>query len=114
MKRNDFECLNSMIETARAAIELLGDRQISDLEDERRITLSLLKSLEMIGHYGSLVSRDCRDACEPVPWKKLIAMKNNMVHAYWDIDRGWIWETVKNDLPELIKALEIVLQPKTK
>jgi len=36
-------------------------------------------------------------------------MRNRLVHAYFDIDLDRVWDTVVDDLPELIAVLEVVL-----
>ena len=63
----------------------------------------------MIAENGAKVTRECRDGCEPIPWEQIIEMKRQVVHTYWDIDRDWIWERVEEEMPTLIKALEIIL-----
>jgi uncharacterized protein with HEPN domain len=40
-----------------------------------------------------------------VPWKKLRGMRNRMTHGYFDTNLDIVWETVKNALPELERAL---------
>jgi len=39
----------------------------------------------------------------------IVAMRNRLVHAYFDIDLDRVWETVTDDLPELAAKLEDVL-----
>jgi uncharacterized protein with HEPN domain len=40
-----------------------------------------------------------------IPWKKLRGMRNRMTHGYFDTNLDIVWETVKNALPELERAL---------
>ncbi len=106
MERNDEERLTHMLEAAKDAVGFLKDKTRDDLDRDKQLTLSLLKSLEMIGEAASKVSKECQLGCEPIPWDKVIELKQQVVHTYWDIDRDWIWNTVKNELPPVIKALE--------
>ena len=39
----------------------------------------------------------------------MISMRNALVHNYDDIRLPWVWATVKNDLPILLKTLEPLL-----
>ena len=34
------------------------------------------------------------------------AMRNRLVHVYFEIDARLVWDTIKNDLPPLFSALE--------
>jgi len=36
-------------------------------------------------------------------------MRHHLVHAYFDVDVGVVWDTVSKDLPPLVLALEDVL-----
>jgi len=33
--------------------------------------------------------------------EEIMAMRNILVHEYWGIDEGIVWNTVKKDLPKL-------------
>lgn len=34
------------------------------------------------------------------------AMRNRIVHVYFNLDEKMMWDTIQNDLPPLIKELE--------
>ena len=36
-------------------------------------------------------------------------MRNRLVHAYFAVDPGILWSTVHDDLPELVAALDAIL-----
>ena len=40
-------------------------------------------------------------------------MRNRMIHAYDDIDMDIVWETVQQDIPQLISRLERLAPPKS-
>ena len=37
-------------------------------------------------------------------------MRNLLIHEYDEIDLKDVWNTVKNDLPELIKSIDKILK----
>jgi uncharacterized protein with HEPN domain len=109
MQEKDLERLNQMLEAAKDAMSFIRSKTRSDLDKDRQLTLSLVKSLEMIAHAASKVSKECQLDCEPIPWEEVVDMKQQVVHTYWEIDRDWLWERVTTDLPALVKTLEEVL-----
>lgn len=113
MEKNDEKRLTHMLEAAKDAMGFLQDKTRDDLDKDKQLTLSLLKSLEMIGEAASKVSKECQLDCEPVPWDRVIELKQQVVHTYWDIDRDWIWNRVTDDLPNIIKALEQLVPSRT-
>ena len=41
----------------------------------------------------------------------MIAMRNVIIHKYDHVDLTIVWDTVWNNLPELIKTLEKIVPP---
>jgi uncharacterized protein with HEPN domain len=39
----------------------------------------------------------------------MIAMRNRLIHAYFDVDLDIVWTTVSDDLPGLLPALDEAL-----
>ena len=70
------------------------------------LVLALVKSIEIIGEAGARVSEQGRDATPDVPWPEIVAMRNRLVHAYFDVNLDVVWETVRKDLPALVTALQ--------
>lgn len=84
-------------------------RTRSDLDTDRMLVLSLVKSIEIIGEAASRVSPECRSECPAIAWTDVIAMRNRLIHAYFDINLDIVWQTAKEELPPLITELERVL-----
>jgi len=62
--------------------------------------------LEIIGEAAGRVSVATTTKFLNLPWKKMVNMRNIMIHEYEDVDLGIVWDTVQNDLPPLIILLE--------
>lgn len=48
-----------------------------------------------------------------LPWIDIITMRNRLVHEYFGIDEGIVWDTVTKDLHLLIEELAIILHNET-
>jgi uncharacterized protein with HEPN domain len=48
---------------------------------------------------------------DEIPWHKLIGMRNRLIHEYFRVDYGVVWDTIQNDLPVLIKLIEPFVPP---
>lgn len=46
-----------------------------------------------------------RDSAPAIPWRLIVAMRNRLIHAYFDIDRDIPWKTVTDELPALLPLL---------
>ncbi len=82
--------------------------QTEYLGDEK-LQLALVRLLEIVGEAASGVSDDLKKSATSIPWKKMIAMRNRLIHGYFDVDYNIVWDTIKKDLPPLAKQLKMLL-----
>jgi uncharacterized protein with HEPN domain len=69
----------------------LADRLIQD---------AVIRNFEIIGEAASRLSAAIRN--QPgVPWRKIIAFRNRLIHAYWSVDLPLVWNVIENDIPPL-------------
>ena len=45
-----------------------------------------------------------------IPWRIIADMRNVMAHEYFQVNQKIVWNTIKNNLPELMKKLEDLLE----
>jgi uncharacterized protein with HEPN domain len=45
-----------------------------------------------------------------IEWPKIIGMRNVLVHGYFDIDTGIVWEAASRDAPALKPSIQQLLQ----
>jgi len=106
MRRDDLIRIQHMLDSAREALGFVSGKERGDLEKNRMMTLSLLKSIEIIGEAASKVTEETRGRHGEIPWEAIVAMRNRLIHGYFDVDLDRVWDTVKEDLPALIRSLE--------
>jgi uncharacterized protein with HEPN domain len=46
----------------------------------------------------------------PLDWRGIRGMRNRLFHGYRDVDLEDLWETVTSDLPDLVDAIQAVLE----
>ena len=63
----------------------------------------------IIGEAANHIPDDVQEAHGDVPWVLMRAMRNRVVHIYFDVDPDILWDTVHNDLPKLVDPLERML-----
>ncbi|MGH6627550.1 MAG: HepT-like ribonuclease domain-containing protein [Burkholderiaceae bacterium] len=64
-----------------------------------------LRNLELIGEAATHVPEAVRSAEAGIPWRKLIATRNRLIHAYLGIDDDIVWSIVQDDVPVLLQQL---------
>ena len=109
MRRDDLIRVRHMLDAAGEAVLFARNRTRKDLDNDRMLTLSIVKSVELIGEAATRISKEVRDTYPEIPWTDIVAMRNRLIHVYFDIDLDRVWDTVTDDLPPLISALENII-----
>lgn len=109
MNESDVIRLRHMLDAAREALSFIAGRSSEDLSRDRMLVLALVKEIEIIGEAASRISDESRKALPRIPWPKIIAMRNRLIHAYADVDLSIVWDTLTGALPELLRELETAL-----
>ena len=106
MPKDDSVRIRHMLDAAQEARALIQGQTRRTLDDNRVLVLALVRLIEVIGEAASQVSKSFQDAHTDIPWAQIIAMRNRLIHAYFDVDLERVWDTVTDDLPPLIAQLE--------
>lgn len=112
MQADDAIRIRHMIEAAEACERFATGRGRKDLESDLLLRFALIRAVEVIGEASSKVTFDTKLAIPDVPWPAIIAMRNRLIHAYFDIDLDVLWKTVTDEVPLLSAALRAALDDK--
>ena len=82
--------------------------------DVFRTDAKTLRAVELdfsvIGEAANQIPDEVEQVHTQVPWTLMRAMRNRLVHAYFSVDERLLWETIQNDLPVLVPALQSLLR----
>lgn len=102
--------LGHMLESAETAVQLASGRARADLDHDKAFELAMARLIEIMGEAANNVSVPLRDANPQIPWKQIIGARNELIHGYFTVDHGIVWEIIIDDLPVLIKNLKEILK----
>lgn len=109
MPKSDLIRLRHMVDSAREALGFIEGRSRSDLNTDRMLSLSLVKSVEIVGEAAYQISDEMKARYPQIPWQDIMGMRHRLVHAYYAINLNILWTTVTKDLPPLVDQLEHIL-----
>jgi len=105
MRTEDKIRVQHMIDAAESAAQFLDGRRRRDLDSDRMLLFAVVRAIELIGEAAGRVSIETREATPEIPWGAIIAMRNRLIHGYFDIDTEIVWKTVSEELPALLRLL---------
>ncbi len=86
-----------------------GMSQAAFLKDAKTLRAVELEFI-VIGEAVSRVPDDVQEAHPEVPWSLMCAMRNRLVHVYFEVDPRLVWDTIQNDLPPLVEPLKALIK----
>lgn len=102
----------AVLDVARAvrrALEFAGDLPPRELEADALRFAAVQHQLLVAGEAVKRLTDEFRAAHPGLPWAELAAMRDRIIHRYDEVDASIVWETVHEDLPELLDQLEALL-----
>lgn len=67
-------------------------------------------NLELLGEAVKHVPEDVRRTHPDIPWARIMALRNVLVHAYFKVERDVVWDVVANRIAELRKDLATIVE----
>jgi uncharacterized protein with HEPN domain len=108
MSPDDGWRIAHMIEAGEQALTFIAGRRRADLDTDAMLRLALTRAVEIVGEAANQVSDAGRSELSSIPWQQIVGMRNRLVHAYFDINRDILWDTVQLALPRLLAQLKAV------
>ena len=106
MDARDRIRIRHMLDAAKEALSFVRGQNRAALDWDRKLMLSLVLEVEIIGEAASQVSPATRKKHPTIPWQDIIAMRHRLIHAYFDVDLDILWDTIRKDVPSLVRKLE--------
>jgi uncharacterized protein with HEPN domain len=107
--REDRERLRDILE-AIARIDKYAAQGRAVFESDELVQTWMVHHLLIIGEAVGRVSDTLRGHHPEVPWSQIVAMRNILIHRYFDVDAEEVWAAVERDLPDLKRAIEAITQ----
>ena len=78
------------------------------ISDDELIDAVMFRLIQLIENIKKL-SNNFKEQNSQIPWGKIIGFRNGIVHEYGKTDFTIVYETVTNDLDQLINIFEATL-----
>lgn len=69
----------------------------------------IIRQLEIVGEASKRLSKNFRNSYNDIPWEDICGMRDKLIHDYLGVDLKAVWQAVKEDIPDLKKRLEEVV-----
>jgi uncharacterized protein with HEPN domain len=109
-KREYRDYLRDIVSSLSDIEDFVEGMAFGQFEKDRKTLNAVVRSIEIIGEAAKNIPVAMREQYSAVPWKRMIGMRNKVIHGYFGVDVKTLWNTVKDDLPPLKNLLQKMLK----
>ena len=111
IKRDITDFMVDVLESIADIRDFIQGLTYDEFISDRKTINAVLRSLEIIGEAVKKVPIEVRNEYPLVPWKEIAGMSDKLIHDYFGVDLGIIWETIQHDFKDLEEAVTDYLKP---
>ncbi|MFW6137047.1 MAG: DUF86 domain-containing protein, partial [Candidatus Aminicenantaceae bacterium] len=91
MYKDDEVRLRHILDASREAVSFIESQNRKSLDTDRKLSLSLVRLLEIIDEAARGISKDFRKDHPEIAWKAMVGMRDRLIHDYFDINLDILW-----------------------
>ena len=95
--------LDDMLEAIRAIQEYTGGMTFESFAADRKTIDAVVRNLEIIGEAARNLPEEIKGEGGEIEWRKIIGLRNLLIHEYFGISKPVVWDIVQNKLDLLEK-----------
>lgn len=105
--RRDSERLSDILEAAeKIAARVARGREMFDADEDTQIVLVHL--IQVIGEATAGLSDEFTSQHSEIPWRQIVAVRNRVVHGYFEVDLDILWDVAAADVPRLAEQVRVI------
>lgn len=95
------------IESAcKEIFEFVKEYDFEKFNRDNKTYSAVLMKLAIIGEAASHFPEDIRLKNPQIDWRTIVAMRNFLIHEYFEVDPKVVWRTVNEDVPVLFDNIK--------
>lgn len=111
--RNDFgdnARLRHILEAISEIESYTNQASFDDFMANSMMLFASIKQLEIIGEAANYLTDELKASSSEVEWRKIISLRNILIHQYFGVDENVVWGIIQKDIPELRTKVEGILE----
>ena len=98
-----------MLDSCERILRYTEGLSFEQFAEESTVFDAVVRRLQVIGEAATRIPHEIRDRYQEIEWRKIVGLRNVMVHQYASVDEEILWDIVQNSLPELRDKLRRML-----
>ena len=103
--KNDNYYIQKIKQDLAFIVVHMQDVDMEELNANEILLDSMLFRMIQLSENAKKLSDEYKNARDNIPWNALYGLRNRIVHDYGNVDLNVVYETLKNDIPELLEMI---------
>jgi uncharacterized protein with HEPN domain len=108
--RNIDERIEDIIEAIQNIQSFTCGMSFEDFQHDLKTIRACAFEISLMGEAARALPEGIRQRFAQVPWEKMVAVRNIVVHEYFRVDLEILGRTITENIPEILPALETALR----
>ena len=109
-KRVYIDYLRDIHDASEKAVRFVEGMDFHDFEKDEKTTFAVVRALEIIGEAAKHIPDKVRVKYSDVPWRDMAGMRDKVIHEYFGINLRRVFDTVRQELPNVREAVARMLK----
>lgn len=110
MSRDPFLYLDDIIEAITKIRYYTNGMEYEHFSCDEKTVDAVIRNLEVLGEAVKNVPEEMKMQFPDIEWRKIVAIRNLMIHEYFGINKYLIWDIVIKKLDPLFDAVDLLLK----
>ena len=109
VERDIRDYLQDILTHIDFAEEFVEGMSFNDFQNDNKTILALTRALEIIGEATKKIPPSLRDQYPEIVWQEVTGMRDKLAHDYFGVELNIVWNTTREDLPQLKPVVQSML-----
>jgi uncharacterized protein with HEPN domain len=106
MRREIIHFQNDIILSCTKIQDFIAGHTFDSFLHDVQVYDAVLMNFVIIGEAAVHMVDEVRDNNPDIDWRTVVAMRNFLIHEYFEIDPKIVWETAQSDIPILLEKMK--------
>jgi len=99
-----------MLDSCARILRYTAELDFEDFTQNDVVFDAVVRRLQVIGEAAARIPPEMRERHPQIEWRKIVGLRNIMVHQYASVDEEILWDVVRNSISDLQDKLHRMLE----